>query len=1291
MILPRVTLPSSCTLTSATSYIRPREKRARGPLREYLRSYLDNSQKRLETQNGSVEVAQEDIEYLLDRSFDDYVQGKALIGTPESCSEVVDKLKEIGVDEIGCFIDFGVDPDAVLQSLRSLNTLRERYTRAEPQVQRHFLSESQQGLWVLGQTDADGLRAYNESTTLELRGELNVTTLGRALQRAVDAHDAVRTTISPDGESQTVHAKMPMELPYFDLSLLQPNERDRKLAELFRNSEQQRFDFEQGPMLRSMLVRLAEDHHRLLLTFHHLLGNGPSYWVFLEDLAAFSAEEHGGAKAKLEVPLQLGDYLGWRAQQAEASWAEDEAFWQTQFPHGVPTVELPSDYPRPARLSFRGGRRATGINRELTAALRKMAAAQKGSLFMLLLSAFQVLMHRLGDAEEVVVGTSYEGEARSLAGGARLFANTTNVMPLRSCVNAGTRFTDLFAATKDRVLEVNEHQNFFFGRLIKMLGLAHNPSRSPVFSVFFNYESGKFQRDFGPGLGAELVTDDVPYRSPQDTTMFELYLNIAEKDGELRCEFDYSTDLYKDETVARWLGHYRTLLEAICTRPDAQVWTLPLMNAAERGKVLVEWNATDADYPLERTTLHGLIEAQVARTPDALALVFEEQRLTYRELDQRANQLANYLLSRGLGDDARVGVCMERSVEMVVALLGILKAGAAYVPFDPDYPGERIAYMMNDAQVPMLLTQERLAPKLPPHAAATICLDSEWSRIAESSDQSLTLAVRPEQPAYVIYTSGSTGQPKGAINSHLGVCNRLLWMQDAYRLDATDRVLQKTPFSFDVSVWEFFWPLLSGAALVVARPKGHQDSDYLAQLILEQGITTMHFVPPMLAVFLEEKNLPQKCAALRRVICSGEALPFELQERFYDTFADGGPTLHNLYGPTEAAVDVTFWECQRESHDRVVPIGRPIANTQIYLLDRRGQPVPVGVPGELYIGGSGVGLGYLGKPELTAEKFVTDPFRAELAGKPSAPVARGEQGARLYKTGDLAHWREDGAIIYLGRIDNQVKVRGFRIELGEIEAALNAHPEVQESVVIAREDTPGERRLVAYIVGKSGDEQSIVEARRSQEKGMHTQGIEAAQAQGTDQTPTSVLLRGVQPESQDPQLDAFASLPDRASTTDRVQADPGLAARLRVHLKHKLPDYMVPAAFVPMTALPLTPNGKVDRRALPAPDYSRPVTAATHETPSAGTPLETYLATLWSEILGSEPSARRIISSRQGVTLCWVFAWSTGCGTAWVNTFLWSWFSKRRRSRPSRRSWRQTTRARSKNFAACHRPRKQAP
>ncbi len=475
----------------------------------------------------------------------------------------------------------------------------------------------------------------------------------------------------------------------------------------------------------------------------------------------------------------------------------------------------------------------------------------------------------------------------------------------------------------------------------------------------------------------------------------------------------------------------------------SRITSTETLTDAQRHQILVEWNATQTAYPLDRC-LHHWIEDQVDRTPDAIALEFADDSLTYRELDQRANQLAHYLQSKGIKPDTLVGVCVERSLEMVIALLGILKAGAAYVPLDPTYPTERLAFMVEDAQTALLLTQQHLADLIPQSHAERIYLDSDWATIATASNERPETPVAANNLAYMIYTSGSTGKPKGALNEHRGICNRLLWMQDTFALDASDAVLQKTPFSFDVSVWEFFWPLMTGARLVVAKPEGHKDPDYLTYIIQAKHITTLHFVPPMLHVLLEVSDLVH-CPSIRRVICSGEALSYELQKNF---FAQTNAQLHNLYGPTEAAIDVTHWVCRADSPLSLVPIGRPVANTQLYIVDEQGQPTPQGTPGELLIGGVQVGRGYHNRPELTAEKFIANPF------------AEG----RLYRTGDLASYLPDGNIEFLGRIDHQVKVHGFRIELGEIEVALTQHPAVKQAVVLVHQDKLADKQLVAYFV-----------------------------------------------------------------------------------------------------------------------------------------------------------------------------------------------------------------------------------
>jgi amino acid adenylation domain-containing protein len=561
-----------------------------------------------------------------------------------------------------------------------------------------------------------------------------------------------------------------------------------------------------------------------------------------------------------------------------------------------------------------------------------------------------------------------------------------------------------------------------------------------------------------------------------------------------------------------------------------------MLSESEERQLLLEWNETQRDYP-QGIGLHQLIEQQVERTPESIALVSGQQQLSYRELDARSNQLAHYLRSLGVTPDMPVGVLMERSVEMVVALLSILKAGGAYVPLDPQYPQERLAFMADDAKLPVLLAQRHLIDKLSAHGARVLYLDDDWSEIARQSEQPPGVPVNVDQLAYVIYTSGSTGKPKGVMVSHRGIVNRLLWMQEAYGLSVADSVLQKTPFSFDVSVWEFFWPLMTGARLVMARPGGHQDSSYLVDLIAQEQITVLHFVPPMLQIFLEESGL-NRCKSVRLVVCSGEALGVELQRRFHERM---DARLENLYGPTEASVDVTRWSSEASVEREVIPIGRPIANTQMYVLGRRGEVLPVGVEGELFIAGTGLARGYLNRPELTAEKFIPDPL--------------GEQtGGRLYRTGDLARYLPDGNIEFRGRVDHQVKVRGNRIELGEIEAVLAEHEQVREAVVIVREDAADDRRLVAYLVAEE---------------------------------------------------DVFK---------DGERLEP---VELRRHLKERLPEYMIPSAFVQLAELPLTPNGKVDRRALPPPDGLGQATAAASYRPPQ-TEVERLLAGVWQEVLRVE-------------------------------------------------------------------------
>ena len=629
-------------------------------------------------------------------------------------------------------------------------------------------------------------------------------------------------------------------------------------------------------------------------------------------------------------------------------------------------------------------------------------------------------------------------------------------------------FLELLERVHAVALGAYSNQDLPFEKLVEKLQPDRELGRIPLFQVWFVLQNAPRISLQLPGL--ELRGMDVH----NGTAKFDLGLFTVEKPDGLYCTVEYSTDLFEAATIRRFLTHYRVLLESIVESPGRRLSELAVLTQEERTQTLVAWNDTAVPYPRERS-LHQFIEDQVERTPDALALVYESQKLTYRELNARANQLAHRLRRMGVGPEKLVAVCAQRSVEMVVVLLGTIKAGGAYVPIDPDYPKSRLGIMLEDSEPPVLLTQEHLLDLLPQHSVPTICLDRDWPAIASEPTDNPPLITNGKDQAYMIYTSGSTGKPKGVPNVHEGIVNRLLWMQDAYRLDASDRVMQKTPYSFDVSVWEFFWPLMTGACLVVARPDGHKDPSYLVDLIQQHSITAMHFVPSMLRIFLEAEGV-ERCTSLRRVICSGEALPFDLQERFFERL---GAELHNLYGPTEAAVDVSYWQCRPDSALTIVPIGKPVWNTQLYVLDSYLQPVPVGVPGELHIGGVQLARGYLKQPELTAQKFISDPFSSE-------------PGARLYKTGDLARFLPDGNIEYLGRIDHQVKLRGFRIELGEIETTLDSHPGVMQSVAMVREDVPGDKRLAAYILpdpAYRGDDDSSAE--RSLESEQVSQWSEA--------------------------------------------------------------------------------------------------------------------------------------------------------------------------------------------------------
>ncbi|KGD54410.1 D-alanine--poly(phosphoribitol) ligase, subunit 1 [Burkholderia pseudomallei] len=1016
-----------------------------------------------------------------------------------------------------------------------------------PRDGRIALSLAQQRLWFLTQLEGVS-EAYHMSGAVRLDGPLNREVLQRVLNRIVMRHEALRTCFArEEGEPiQVIQPHADLTVSYHDLREAEQSEQRAK--DLSQAHASAPFDLSRDLPVRVLLLQLEDEAHVVQVVMHHIASDGWSVGVFLQELSALYGSfiaEQGDPLAPL--PLQYADYAAWQRRWLASGQLEKQgAFWQTNL-SGAPTLlELPTDRPRPPKQSHAGASVEVKLGAALSERVKRLSQRHGVTPYMTLLSSWAAVLSRLSGQEEVVIGSPVAGRNRTEV--EALIGFFVNTLALRLDLSSEPTVGELLKRTKAQVLSAQAHQDLPFDQVVERVKPPRSTAHPPLFQVMFVWQNMPAGELTIPGLTIRAV------ETPLQTAQFELTLSLQEAGDDIVGHLNYASALFDESTVRRYVTYWRRLLEGMTAgAADQTIVGLPLLDEAERKQVVYAWNATERDYPIEQC-IHQLFEAQVDRKPEAIALTFDGQRLSYAELNARANRLAHYLQGRGVGPDRLVALCAERGIEMVVGLLAILKAGGAYVPLDPSHPPERLRRMLDDTNPVAVLVDDIGADAL---ASFESHVAARSPRVHLSRDIAQWRACSPANPptpreraarrlAYVIYTSGSSGEPKGVMNEHRGVVNRLWWMQQTYALDERDAVLQKTPFSFDVSVWEFFWPLMSGARLVIAKPEGHKDPAYLSELIDRERVTTLHFVPSMLQAFLEDEGAARGCGSVKRVMCSGEALPPSLVKRFYRCLPDA--RLHNLYGPTEAAVDVTAWACDAEEGGASVPIGRPIANTRIYVLDEYGQPVPRGVAGELYIGGVQVARGYLNRPELTRERFVDDPFVA---------------GGRLYKTGDLARWRTDGSLEYLGRNDFQVKIRGFRIELGEIEAQLAKVAGVREAVVLAREASPdtkrhaasnensasnsGEKRLVAYYTG---------------------------------------------------------------------DAD---ATALRAQAAQHLPSYMVPSAYVRLDAWPLTPNGKLDRHALPAPAddaYAR----AEYEAPQGAK--EEALAAIWKDLLPVERISR---------------------------------------------------------------------
>ncbi|MFW9080921.1 non-ribosomal peptide synthase/polyketide synthase [Pseudomonas sp. P2757] len=903
------------------------------------------------------------------------------------------------------------------------------------------LSFAQQRLWFLAQMEGANT-AYNIPIALRLRGRLDDDALQRALARIVARHETLRSRfVQFNDAAQVLIAPVDSGLLLRVEDLREHPQADEVLQALIEGEASGPFDLQDDPLIRGRLVRLADDHHVLLLTVHHIIADGWSMGVLTRELMAlYRAFSHGEADPLPPLALQYTDYAVWQRRWLSGEVLQRQSeYWQQTLAGAPALLLLPTDRPRPAQQEFAGSTVEVVLDERLCAGLKALCQRHGVTLYMALISAWAVLLSRLSGQSDVVIGSPVANRSRAEIEG--LIGMFVNTLALRIDTSGELSVEALLARVKALTLEAQAHQDLPFEQVVEITRPPRSLAHSPLFQTMFSWDSGN---------GSSLTLGDLTLEGvaePSHFAKFDLSLTLGEVQGEIRGVLEYATALFDEATVVRFVGYFQRLVQAMVGNDQALLEQVEIVAQEERQRLLVDFNASAMEFDLEQT-VHGLFETQVFRTPDAVALVAGEQMLTYAELNQQANRLAQHLIEQGVGPDSRVAICVERSLDLVVGLLAILKAGGAYVPLDPVYPPERLAYMLEDSAPVAVLVHGATRSLLGATATTLIDLDRcTWRNHSERNPQvpGLTAA----NLAYVIYTSGSTGTPKGVMVEHRSVANLLHWSAQLCPTVADAALLQKTPFSFDASVWELFWPLTAGLRLVLASPDAHRDPAELARVIVQQRITVIQFVPALLQQFLELEDVGQ-CHSLTEIVCGGGELSAALVRSVRERLPQ--VRLHNVYGPTEATVDSSVWTLEPNSPlaDSAPPIGKPLCNTRVYILDAWQQPVPQGVVGELYIGGEQVARGYLNRPELTAERFLQDPFSAD---------------ARMYRTGDLGRYLADGNIQYLGRNDDQVKIRGLRIELGEIQARLSQIEGVQDCVVMAREDVPGDQRLVAYYVG----------------------------------------------------------------------------------------------------------------------------------------------------------------------------------------------------------------------------------
>ncbi|MBN3962217.1 amino acid adenylation domain-containing protein [Nostoc sp. NMS8] len=1010
-------------------------------------------------------------------------------------------------------------------------------------------SFAQQRLWFLDQL-IPGNAIYNVPTVIRLTGSLKLAALKQTFNEIVRRHETLRTTfIVSDGqplqaipaESYANAPSLTIPLSVLDLQQLPDDEQEVKAKCIITAEIEHPFDLSSGPLLRVILLVLSETEHILLLNMHHIICDDWSMGVLIRELGTlYAAFAQNQPSPLLELPLQYADFAHWQREWLQGEVLQTQlAYWREQL-NDISILHLPTDKPRPAIQSYQGATQFLELPLKLIDALEKLSQQEGVTLFMTLVAAFQTLLYRYTHQEDIAVGSPIANRNRSEIEG--IIGFFVNSLVLRSNLSGNPSFRELLGRVREVTLEAYSHQDLPFEKLVEELHPERNLSHHPLFQVVFGFQNAPMSALELPGLVPSFMNIDIK------KTRFDLELHLWkcsedfrslwganwEYSNGLRGVIVYNTDLFDRATISRMVEHFKNLLSAIVANPEERIANLPLLSEAELHQLLVEWNNTQADYP-QYKCIHQLFEEKVQQYPDSIAVNFANEQLTYQELNTRSNQLAQYLQKIGVSSEVLVGICISQSIEMIIGLLGILKAGGAYVPLDPGYPQERLNFMLEDAQVSVLLTQENLLKHFEGFSNPIISIDKDWEIITQEKQDNLKSDLNSDNLAYVIYTSGSTGKPKGVAVPHKAV-NRLVCNTNYIKFSPFDKVAQASNTSFDAATFEILGALLNGAQLVrISKDVTLSPHEFSLQL-RQKGISILFLTT---ALFQQiARDVPQAFTSLRYLLFGGETV----DKRWVKKILKYGAPKHliHVYGPTENTTFSSYYYVENLAPNRFLPIGRPITNTEIYILDTCLQPVPVGITGELYIGGEGLAREYLNRPELTTKHFIPHPF----SNNPKT---------RLYKTGDLARYLPDGNIEFLGRIDNQVKIRGFRIELSEIEAVLNQHPAVRETVVIVGEDVPDDKYLVAYVV-------------LNQEQ---------------------IAMQEVQ---------SFASL-------------------LRQFLKEKLPEYMVPSAYMVLESLPITPNGKVDRRALPMPDT---ISFNNQDYVAPRSQVEELLAQIWAKVLGKE-------------------------------------------------------------------------